>query len=79
MTGLRAMSNNFVKSINIVSNGFQVETEFSIYAAKHKLKIDTVEINYKDRPEGSYTKTKAIRDGFKIIWMIFRLKFNRKY
>ena len=79
MTGLRALSNNFVKSINIVSTGFQVETEFSIYAAKHKLKIDTVEINYKDRPEGSYTKTKAVRDGLKIIWMIFRLKFKRKY
>lgn len=79
MTGLRALSPNFVKNIKIVSNGFQVETEFSIYAAKHKLKIDSVEINYKDRPEGSYTKTKAIRDGIKIILMIFKLKFKRKY
>ena len=79
MTGLRALSPKFVKNINIVSNGFQVETEFSIYAAKHKLNIDTVEVTYQDRPEGSYTKTKAIRDGIKIIGMIFKLKFNRKY
>lgn len=79
MTGLRALSPNFVKNIKIVSDGFQIETEFSIYAAKHKLKIDSVEINYKDRPEGSYTKTKAIRDGMKIIGMIFKLKFKRKY
>ena len=79
MTGLRALSENFVKNIKIVSDGFQIETEFSIYAAKHKLKIDSVEINYKDRPEGSYTKTKAIRDGMKIIGMIFKLKFKRNY
>ncbi len=79
MTGLRAMSRNFVKNIKIVSNGFQIETEFSIYAAKHKLKIDSVEINYKDRPEGSKTKTKAIRDGAKIVGMIFKLKFKRSY
>ena len=79
MTGLRALSRNFVKSINIVSTGFQIETEFSIYAAKHKLKIDSVEINYKDRPEGSYTKTKAVRDGIKIVLMIFKLKFKRNY
>ena len=79
MTGLRALSPNFVKNIKIVSNGFQVETEFSIYAAKHKLKIGTVEVDYKDRPEGSFTKTKAIRDGIKIVNMIFKLKFNRKY
>ena len=79
MTGLRALSPNFVKNIKIVSDGFQIETEFSIYAAKHKLKIDSVEINYKDRPEGSYTKTKAIRDGMKIIGMIFKLKFKRNY
>ena len=79
MTGLRALSKNFVKSINIVSTGFQIETELSIYAAKHKLKIDTVEVDYQDRPEGSHTKTKAIRDGIKIVGMIFKLKFNRKY
>lgn len=79
MTGLRALSPKFVKNIHIVSGGFQVETEFSIYAAKHKLKIDTVEINYKDRPEGSFTKTKAIRDGIKIVKMIFKLKFKRNY
>ena len=79
MTGLRALSRNFVKNIKIVSSGFQIETEFSIYAAKHKLKIDSVEINYKDRPEGSYTKTKAIRDGMKIVGMIFKLRFKRHY
>jgi len=79
MTGLRAMSRNFAKNIKIVSTGFQIETEFSIYAAKHKLKIDSLEINYKDRPEGSKTKTKAIKDGIKIVGMIFKLKFKRSY
>ena len=79
MTGLRAMSPKLVKNINIVSTGFQIETELSIYAAKHKLKIDSVEVGYQDRPEGSYTKTKAIRDGIKIVGMIFKLKFKRKY
>ena len=79
MTGLRALSPNFVKSINIISDGFQVETEFSIYAAKHGLKVDSVEIEYQDRPEGSQTKTRVIRDGVRIIWMIFKLKFKRKY
>lgn len=79
MTGLRALSPNFVKNINIISEGFQIETEFSIYAAKHKLKVDTVEVEYQDRPEGSHTKTKVIRDGVKIVWTIFKLRFKRKY
>ena len=77
MTGLRTFSPRFVKEMNIISKGFEIETEMSIYATKKKMKVGAVLVDYRDRPEGSYTKTKAIRDGLKIIKLIFKKKFSK--
>ena len=76
MTGYRAFSKRFVKGINLVSDGFEIETEMSIYALKHKCKIDSVPIDYKDRPDGSLSKLNTFSDGFKVIRTIFKMRYE---
>lgn len=73
MTGYRAFSYNFVKSFPVLSKGFEIETEMSIWAMDKNLYIENVEVEYRDRPSGSESKLKTYSDGIKVIWTIFRL------
>ena len=70
MTGYRAMSRPFVKTLPVLSEGFQIETELSIHAVDHRWRIKDVPIVYRDRPEGSVSKLNTISDGIKVICMI---------
>lgn len=75
MTGYRIMNRAFVKNINITSGGFEVETEMTIKALEYGFLIKEVDINYRERPEGSYSKLNTIKDGkrvLKTIFMIFK-------
>lgn len=73
MTGYRAMSRNFVKTIPILSKGFEIETEMTIHALEHNLLITSIPINYQDRPEGSTSKLRTYHDGAKVVSLIFKL------
>ena len=70
MTGYRAMSRPFVKTFPVLSEGFQIETELSIYAVDRRWRIADVPVEYRDRPEGSVSKLNTVRDGLKVIAMI---------
>ena len=78
MTGYRAFSKQFVKSVEITNDGFQVETEMTIYALKHHYKIGSVPIKYGTRPDGSSSKLHTVSDGFKVLSFIFLSKFKRR-
>ncbi|MBO5435116.1 glycosyltransferase [bacterium] len=73
MTGYRAFSRRFVKSIQLKYDGFEVETEMSIFALKNGYSIESVSIEYKDRPDGSISKLNTFSDGFKVLKTIFKL------
>ncbi len=73
MTGCRAFSYQFVKSFPVLSRGFEVETEMSIWAIDKNMLVKNVPINYKDRPEGSDSKLNTYSDGLKVIMTIVRL------
>lgn len=73
MTGYRVFNKRFVKCFPLMSNGFEIETEMTIFALANKLKVMQVPINYKDRPEGSFSKLNTFSDGFKVILTIFNL------
>lgn len=77
MTGYRAFSRKFVKSVDLHSQGFEIETEMSIWALKHHMNVGAVPIEYKDRPEGSFSKLNTYSDGMKVIKTIIALKFKR--
>ena len=70
MTGYRAMSEPFIKTFPVLSEGFQIETELSIHAVDHRWRILNVPIDYRDRPEGSVSKLDTLGDGLKVIAMI---------
>ncbi|UTE77340.1 glycosyltransferase family 2 protein [Rossellomorea sp. KS-H15a] len=73
MTGYRAFDKLFVKSMPVMSPGFEIETEMSLHALDKRFKIIEVPIDYRDRPEGSESKLNTFSDGFKVLNMIFTL------
>ena len=76
MTGYRAMSRAFVKTLPVLSEGFQIETEISIHAVDRRWRILEVPIVYRDRPEGSESKLSTVSDGIKVIIAIASLFKN---
>ena len=73
MTGYRAFSYQFVKSFPVLSTGFEIETEMSIHAIDKNMQLETVVIQYRDRPEGSESKLNTYSDGFRVLRTIARL------
>lgn len=67
MTGYRAMSYRFVKTTPILSQGFEVETEMTIFTLDRNLNIINSTIEYKDRPQGSESKLKTFSDGYRVL------------
>lgn len=78
MTGLRAFSYTFIKSFPSSTTGFEIETEMSIFATLNNFKMSSIVIEFKDRPEGSFSKVNTIKDGVKIMNFIFKLFVKNK-
>lgn len=78
MTGYRAFNRLFVKTMPILSDGFQIETEISIHALDKKFLLKEIPIDYRDRPDGSESKLNTVRDGFRVLNMLIDLFKNYK-
>lgn len=78
MTGCRALSWEFVKHFQPQSNGFEIETEMTIFALQSGMTIRSVPIQYRDRPEGSKSKIHAIRDGVRILRTMWKMYWRGK-
>ncbi len=73
MSGYRAFNKKIIKNMPIMSSGFEIETEMSLYALDKKYKITEIPITYRDRPEGSSSKLNTIRDGIKVCMTIMKM------
>jgi glycosyltransferase involved in cell wall biosynthesis len=73
MSGYRIMNRHFAKTFPVLSKGFEIETEMSIYSLHNNFRIIEVPIDYRDRPSGSVSKLNTYRDGFKVVRIIFWL------
>ena len=73
MTGYRAFNRVFVKTMPVMSEGFQIETEISIHAVDRRWRVVDVPITYRDRPEGSESKLSTFNDGAKVLMAITSL------
>lgn len=73
LTGYRAFSPIFVKTFAILSQGFEIETEMTIHALDKNLLIQSVPVQYRDRPKGSVSKLNTYSDGIKVLLTIFNL------
>lgn len=73
MTGYRGFSRLFVKSVPIISKGFQIETELTIHAMDKRFRMIEIPIDYRDRPEDSFSKLNTFTDGIKVIGTIIQM------
>ena len=78
MTGYRAFGSQFVKSFPVLSGGFEIETEMTIFALDKRFRLEEVTVDYRDRPSGSKSKLSTFSDGFKVLKTIFNLYKNYK-
>jgi len=73
LSGYRVFNKKFVKNFPVESEGFEIETEMTLHALDKKFDLLEVPIDYKDRPEGSYSKLNTYSDGIRVIKTIFWL------
>ncbi len=67
LTGYRALSRRFVKSFPALSRGFEIETEMGVHALEMRLPCAEMEVPYFERPHGSPSKLRTVRDGVSIV------------
>ncbi len=72
-SGYRVFSRRFVKSFPALSAGFEIETELSVHAIQMGSPTQEVETRYFDREEGSESKLRTYRDGFRILLTMLKL------
>ena len=70
MTGYRVMSRTFVRNYPILVDGFQIETDMTLYALDKRFRILEISVNYQDRPAGSYSKLNTFTDGTRVLFTI---------
>jgi glycosyltransferase involved in cell wall biosynthesis len=72
LSGYRVLSRRFVKSLPVLSDGFEIETEITIHALELDLPVAEIPTPYGARPEGSVSKLDTWQDGFRILRTILR-------
>lgn len=70
MSGFRVFNRDFVKNIPLDSKGFEVETQLTIQSLFYQYKILEVEVELRQRPEGSSSKLNTVTDGIRVLLTI---------
>lgn len=73
LSGYRAFSRRFVRSMPVLSQGFEIETELTVFALAHGLVLREVPVPYGERPPGSVSKLHTYRDGYRVLRTILFL------
>ncbi len=73
LSGYKVLSRRFVKSFPAMSRGFETETELTVHALEMRMPMTEIAAPYKERPEGSTSKLRTFRDGWRILMLISRL------
>ena len=73
MSGYRAFSRRFVKNFPVMSGGFEIETELTLHALDKRFRVEQAEIDYRDRPEGSFSKLNTVKDGARVMKTLFTI------
>jgi glycosyltransferase involved in cell wall biosynthesis len=66
-SGYRVFSRRFVKSFPALSAGFEIETELTVHAIELRMAVLEIPTAYSGRIEGTTSKLRTYRDGFKIL------------
>ena len=73
LSGYRVFSRRFVKSFPAVSREFEIETELTVHSLALRIPSATVPVDFSDRAEGSESKLRTYRDGWRILNVILSL------
>ena len=73
LSGYRVFSRRFVKSFPALAAGFEIETELTVHALELRMPTAEIDTPYTGRPEGSASKLRTLRDGWRILRTIATL------
>lgn len=73
LSGYKIFSRRYVKTFPAGSTGFEIETELVVHALEMRLPTAEMPTPYRDRAEGSTSKLRTFRDGFRILGLIAQL------
>lgn len=73
LSGFRAFSRRFAKTVPILSRGFEIETEITLHALEYRQPIVEVPLPYGERPKGSVSKLSTVHDGRRVLATLFGL------
>lgn len=78
LSGYRVFSRRFVKSFPSSSREFEIETELTVHAMQMRMAVAEIATDYKERPPGSSSKLRTLRDGVRILLAITNLVRNER-
>ena len=73
LSGCKVLSRRFVRSFPATSTGFEIETELTVHALQLDVPLAELPVAYRERPDGSESKLRTYRDGWRILVTIGRL------
>lgn len=70
LSGYRVMSRYFVRNIPFMRDGFEIETELTVYSLILGFSVKEVSLPYRHRPPNSHSKLRTFADGYKVLLTI---------
>lgn len=67
LSGYRVFGPRFLRSVQLRSNGFEIETELATEAVARGLRVVEIPVPYYPRIAGTASKLRAVRDGLRIV------------
>lgn len=72
-SGYRLFTKTFYKCIPVLATGFEVEAEITLQTIDKGFIQQNVEVNFRSRPEGSFSKLDTVHDGLRVLWVILAI------
>ena len=67
LSGYRVVNRNFMRTVPLITGGFETETELTLQALEKGMVIREVPVRYRARPQGSQSKLSPFADGYRIL------------
>lgn len=72
-SGFRLFSRTFYCNVPLLATGFEVETELALQTLDKGFAQRDVDINFRSRPEGSFSKLNTFQDGMRVLRVLVAL------
>jgi glycosyltransferase involved in cell wall biosynthesis len=78
LSGYRIVNRNFLRSVPLITGGFETETELTLQALEKGMTILELPCRYRARPPGSHSKLSPFADGYRILLTMAVLLRNHR-